>query len=112
MSLRTTQKELYRAYGKDNILMVCDEIRCGMFNDKRIEKRYTTDGVYGWNASLFEFRDDSGGYSRYVCAGNRPFGSRRIMDVSWRIAEKWRDAKTDAEKDAVYKEFLDLVWGE
>lgn len=67
MKAKTTRGQMYRIYGKENIICL------GYCVNQRLITRFAplfyTSGVYGWNADIYDF----GNFA--ICTGYRPFGN-------------------------------------
>lgn len=67
MKIKTTRGQMYRIYGKKNIIClgycICPRLTA------RFTPRFYTCGVYGWNADIYDFN------SFAICTGYRPFGN-------------------------------------
>lgn len=81
--MKTTRKEIYRIYGKENVISL------GYYKIQSIENYLTkvghTERIEGWAADIYELPEPYNNIA--VCTGYAPFGTSN--EKARKVCERW-----------------------
>ena len=107
MKTKTTRGEMYRYFGKKNIIYAgyC-ELRYILLE---FPATYYTCGVYGWNADIHVISNDYPNFA--ICCGYRPFGNddENLRAICEKYNKKLGASRNKIGRERIKKNFIKAV---
>lgn len=102
--IKTTRGEMYRYFGKKNIICVG---YCGLRQiTNEFPATYYTCGVYGWNADVHVISNDYPSFA--ICCGYRPFGNEdaKLRAICEKYNKKLGKSTSKVGRERIKKNFI------